>query len=255
MQRRRLYSALGALALAAASFAANADILFTNLGNVAPPASIGGHALTPFDQAPQSAISDGTQVSAIPGSPSGGSLGISPAATKYTRGTNWVGSPWAGGYNGALYFSNSGTTETFTLPAGTKAFYFYVESNYYYSSFTYTATTDSGATSTPVVVAGNGGGHGFAFHSTAGESITSITITGDGLNGGGFAAGQFGINAGPVTTCASEGYTYTKLLWCQNICEKGYTGSTLAMWIRRWTDRYRTLPYCAIEEEAPQQES
>jgi hypothetical protein len=54
---------------------------------------------------------------------------------------------------------------------------------------------------------------------------------------------------GPTTTCASEGYTYTKLLWCQNICEKGYTGSTLAMWIRRWVDRYRTLPYCAIEPQ------
>ena len=56
----------------------------------------------------------------------------------------------------------------------------------------------------------------------------------------------------PTTTCASEGYTYTKLEWCKNICERGYTGSTLAMWIRRWTDRYRTLPYCAIEQ--PQQQ-
>jgi hypothetical protein len=50
-------------------------------------------------------------------------------------------------------------------------------------------------------------------------------------------------------TCASEGYTGTKLEWCKNICERGYTGSTLAMWIRRWTDRYRTLPYCAIEPQ------
>ena len=56
-----------------------------------------------------------------------------------------------------------------------------------------------------------------------------------------------GYNPGPTTTCASEGYTYTKLEWCKNICERGYTGSTLAMWIRRWTDRYRTLPYCAVE--------
>ena len=57
------------------------------------------------------------------------------------------------------------------------------------------------------------------------------------------------ISGGEVTTCASEGYTYTKLEWCKNICERGYTGSTLAMWIRRWTDRYRTLPYCAIEPQ------
>ncbi|MBP7159486.1 MAG: hypothetical protein KBA36_11845 [Thermomonas sp.] len=53
----------------------------------------------------------------------------------------------------------------------------------------------------------------------------------------------------PTTTCAGEGYTGTKLEWCRNICERGYTGSTLATWIRRWTDRYRTLPYCAVEPE------
>lgn len=46
-------------------------------------------------------------------------------------------------------------------------------------------------------------------------------------------------------TCASEGYTGTKLTWCQNICEKGYTGATLNSWIKRWTDKYRDLPYCA----------
>jgi hypothetical protein len=251
MKIRNLALALSACALAASSFAASADILFTNLGNVAPPASIGGHTLTPFDQAPQTAIADGAQVSVIPGAPSGGSLGIGPAATKLTRGITWGGSAWAGGYNGALYFSNSGATETLTLPAGTQAFYFYVESNYYTTSFTYTAVTNSGATSTPVVVAGGGGGHGFAFHSTAGESITSITITGEGLNGGGFAVGQFGAKTGPTTTCASEGYTGTKLEWCKNICERDYSGSTLNMWIRRWIDRYRILPYCGL---APQQQ-
>ncbi len=58
-----------------------------------------------------------------------------------------------------------------------------------------------------------------------------------------------GLQVGPVTTCASEGYTGTKLEWCKNICERGYTGSTLAMWIRRWTDRYRTLPYCAVGDK------
>ena len=57
------------------------------------------------------------------------------------------------------------------------------------------------------------------------------------------------VTGGVSTTCASEGYTGTKLEWCKNICERGYTGSTLAMWIRRWTDRYRTLPYCAVETQ------
>ena len=60
----------------------------------------------------------------------------------------------------------------------------------------------------------------------------------------------------PAVTCASEGYTGTKLTWCQNICEKGYTGAALDMWIHRWVNRYRDLPYCAREgnEEPPPQE-
>ena len=59
----------------------------------------------------------------------------------------------------------------------------------------------------------------------------------------------------PDTTCAISGYTGTKLTWCQNICEKGYTGATLDMWIHRWVNRYRDLPYCGLgEEEGPPQE-
>ena len=60
--------------------------------------------------------------------------------------------------------------------------------------------------------------------------------------------------AGPTTTCASEGYTGTKLTWCKNICEKGLTGAALDIWIHRWVSRYRDLPYCAVEgggEEEP----
>jgi hypothetical protein len=56
----------------------------------------------------------------------------------------------------------------------------------------------------------------------------------------------------PAITCASEGYTGTKLTWCQNVCEKGYTGATLDMWIHRWVNRYRDLPYCAVEGNVPQ---
>ena len=65
------------------------------------------------------------------------------------------------------------------------------------------------------------------------------------INGVALSAGT----AGPVTTCASSGYTGTQLTWCQNICEKGYTGATLNMWIRRWLGRWHDLPYCAA---APQ---
>ena len=57
--------------------------------------------------------------------------------------------------------------------------------------------------------------------------------------------------SGPTTTCASEGYTGTKLTWCRNICEMGYTGATLDMWIHRWIGRYRDLPYCAAAPASP----
>ena len=33
-----------------------------------------------------------------------------------------------------------------------------------------------------------------------------------------------------------------------NVCEKGYTGATLDMWLHRWINRYRDLPYCALED-------
>ena len=53
----------------------------------------------------------------------------------------------------------------------------------------------------------------------------------------------------PATTCASEGYTGTKLTWCRNICEMGYEGSTLATWLRRWISRYHDEPYCMREDD------
>jgi hypothetical protein len=65
------------------------------------------------------------------------------------------------------------------------------------------------------------------------------------------APGSCQVTVAGATTCASEGYTGTQLLWCQNICEKGYTGATLDMWIRRWLGRWRDLPYCAVEQEEP----
>ena len=55
------------------------------------------------------------------------------------------------------------------------------------------------------------------------------------------------LSKAPPVTCASEGYTGTQLTWCKNICEMGYTGTTLKTWIKRWTDKYRSLPYCARE--------
>ena len=85
MKASRLTLTLSALALAAASFTANADILFQNLGTAAPPATIGSHTMTPFDAAPQNAIPDGTSgITIIPGNPGSGELSINHSASKFT---------------------------------------------------------------------------------------------------------------------------------------------------------------------------
>ena len=63
----------------------------------------------------------------------------------------------------------------------------------------------------------------------------------------GYTSVRFLAQPEPVATCASEGYTGTQLQWCQNICEKGYTGATLDAWIHRWQSKFRELPYCAAK--------
>jgi hypothetical protein len=180
MKTRNFALALSALALAAASFAANAGIAFSNLGITAPPTSVGGFAVTPFDQAPQQAIADFTLVSNIPGSPVAGTLTISPESDKRTAGTSWwAGNPdaWGHGYTGPVFYVTS-RPAVLTLPPNTHAFYFYVQPDEG-GTFDVTATTDSGATSGAVAVSSGptGSANGFAFYSTAGETITSISIT------------------------------------------------------------------------------
>lgn len=60
------------------------------------------------------------------------------------------------------------------------------------------------------------------------------------------------VPAPPVSTqsvsCVSEDYTGTKLLWCQKICETAMTPDQRQVWIHRWINRYRDLPYCLVDE-------
>ena len=256
MNQRKLSIALAGIVLAVSSFAASADILFQNLGITAPPAVIGGHTMMPFDVAQQNAIPDLSTVSDIPGSPIPGMLSISTPATKYPYSA--LNATWGHGYSGALFTAPNNAT--LLLPPNTRAFYFYAIGRDF-GTATITVTSDSGSNSgaIPVTVNNLGGpdsANGFAFYSTAGETISSVTVNTSIPDG--FIFAEFGIASGPTTTCASEGYTGTKLTWCKNICEKGLTGAALDTWIHRWINRYRDLPYCAVEgggeEEPPPQE-
>ena len=173
----------------AASIPASATIYYQDLGTAAPPASLGPFTVTPFDQFPQSLIPDFTDVTAIPGSSYGGDLLTSVTVNKRTIGSGWA--TWSHGYTGAVYFDQVNPTSlTLTLPAGTSAFYFYVESNSF-STFYFTATTNTGRTSGAQAAVGNAGARGFGFFSNGVEKITSITIT-TSASAGGFSVGEFG---------------------------------------------------------------
>ena len=74
----------------------------------------------------------------------------------------------------------------------------------------------------------------------------STKVAGGSMN---FFVDDVELNVDETITCADQGYTGTKLTWCKNICEMGYTGATLDMWIHRWVNRYRDLPYCARDDE------
>jgi alpha-tubulin suppressor-like RCC1 family protein len=81
--------------------------------------------------------------------------------------------------------------------------------------------------------------------STSGSKSTTCSATDNAGN-----SKTVTLNYTVTTTCSNDGYTGTQLTWCRNICEMGYTGATLDIWIHRWINRYRALPYCRVT--APQ---
>lgn len=180
---------------------AQAALVFQNLGTSAPPASLGGLSVQAFDTAAQAAVANLTVVTSIPGSPVGGSIPLANATVdkRTVPGGGWA--TWSHSYTGPVFAGIVGaaaTSNTLTLPAGTTAFYLYVEPNNGTQNITVTA--NSGAISSgPISVAGTAGATGFGFYATAaGDSISDITITVPG-GASGFAMGEFGISTSPVS--------------------------------------------------------
>jgi hypothetical protein len=170
--------------------AASAGVVFVNLGTGAPPAQLGSHPAVRFDTGLQAAILDGSSVSAIPGSPVGVSLGVSPSLTKATVPATW--GSWSHGYSGPVFtLLGNSTTMTFFLPANVTGFYFYAQPAAA-GNFSITATADNGTSSGPITVSGNGGARGFGFYGTDGSMISSVTVAAAAPSGG-FALGEFGV--------------------------------------------------------------
>jgi|GEM_PF-1065918 hypothetical protein len=172
-----------------------AVVVYQDLGTGAPPTTMGGYTLMTFSTAAQAAITNGTAVTTIPGSPIFGDLTLNTALTKGNVGITWA--TWSHGYSGPVFTSETGTvSRRLTLPPFTGAFYFYIEPRAF-GLHNITAVTNSGVSTGPIQVEGNSGARGFGFYTTEdNEYIAYIDINAD-AGASGFSIAEFGIAEAP----------------------------------------------------------
>jgi len=133
-------------------------------------------------------------------SPLGGTINFSAELNHREVNSGWQ--TWSNRYKGDVYYLNSGTTVTLTLPTATTAFYFYAEPQSF-DDFKIKASV--GSTLLSQVVDGLYGAEFFGFYTTGTETFSSITISTSDRTG--FAIGEFGI-AAPRATPVPEPSTY-----------------------------------------------
>jgi hypothetical protein len=148
--------------------------------------------MTPFAADP-----GGATVTSAPG-PTGNVTFDQPVDHVTNAGTQLVGGWGSNGYTGDAYASDVNFTDTLmmTLPANTRAFYFYGMGNSCAAPQTVTATSQDGATSGPVSVTTDCISNQpkyFGFYSSAADPITTITVSNDSATGFGNVVGEFGI--------------------------------------------------------------
>jgi hypothetical protein len=168
-------------------------------GTGEPPATLGPYSMTAFGPDSQP-LGDGATGVSDPA----GTIGFTPTLRHDKVGGTcdaiscWA--TWSNGYTGDVYdttvVDGDRTQITITLPAGTKAFYFYAEPNQF-AVLSVEATAQDGTTSGPISVDGSSGAKYFGFYATGATTLESITVTTSDTSG--FAIGEFGINpAAPV---------------------------------------------------------
>jgi hypothetical protein len=171
---------------ATAASAAPGSVVFSDAsGTSAPAATLGPYEMTPFAADTQG----DTTVSSV-AAPGGGSVGNAPSLNHCTVGECWA--TWSHGYTGDVYVDGSQSL-SLTLPAGTRAFYFYAEPDQF-DTFDFTATSSDGTSSGAVGVNGVGGAEYFGFYATGAATLTSITLSETDPDG--FGIGEFGISNG-----------------------------------------------------------
>jgi PEP-CTERM motif len=187
MQAKRWAILVSLIALIAVPAAARADIFLDPLtgSTGAPPATVGGIPVTAF---PDDARPVFGTVADVP-APGGGSVLLGPPHSHREIGSGWA--TWSHGYTGDVYYTGGPTSDTLTMPAGTTAFYLYVEPNPFGEHpITVTATSSTGDTVTMTLsVEGSAGAEFIGVYTTSGQTIASIGLS----STTDFAVGEFGI--------------------------------------------------------------
>lgn len=185
---------------AGTAFASGTIHIDTSIGTGAPPPSLGGIAVTPFDVDSQP---QDIEVSSVDG-PLGAPIAFESPLVHWQVGVQWA--TWSNGYLGDVYWTGGALSTTVDLPPKTSAFYLYAEPNPF-QIFDITATAaDGSVTTTTVPVDGFFGAQFFGFYATGTEKIASVTIS----SGVDFAIGEFGIGKGkPAGPFVALGDSYS----------------------------------------------
>jgi Ca2+-binding RTX toxin-like protein len=201
--RRGCASVAVAAGFALTPAVADAAVVFDGSpGTGAPPATLGGYTMTAF---PDDTRPEFDPVTTVPGPT--GDLVFGAPHNHRDVGSSWA--TWSHGYSGDVYYNDGALSSEMTLPAGTDAFYLYVEPQQF-GTFNIRATAQDGTTSGPVPVEGSSGAQYFGFYGTGGDKIVKIVVDGDDPTG--FAVGEFGISAAappPADLCFGQPATIT----------------------------------------------
>lgn len=166
-------------------------------GTGAPPPKLGSYTMKPFGADPRPL---NTSVSGVTVPSGHGTVGFTPALEHLQVGNGW--NTWSNGYTGDVYYTGGGASMTFTLPAGTDAFYFYAEPNPY-ATFEITATAQNGTTSGPIPVNGFASARYFGFYTDGSIALKSIQVDSQVD----FAVGEFGISSSVNYVAFGDSYS------------------------------------------------
>jgi len=174
--------------LAAATLTTQASVIIDLApGLASPPPTLGGYAMTAFadDSRPNFDL-----VNSVP-APGGGTVGLSLDLSHREIGDGW--DTWSHGYAGDVYFTAGASELTLSLPAGTLAFYLYVQPNFW-GAFEFRVASEFTVSPAFLVEGDSGASYVGVYSTDPSDPLSSVFLKNtDGLAGG-FAVGEFGTN-------------------------------------------------------------